>query len=88
MKEEAYGPIHFTEKKFNKQMPMDHITHLKMFINVKILFVWGLSSHSRIFHLFGYITVNGEGLQILTYIYSAYVHLSEIGPVVLELNLF
>ena len=88
MKEEAYGPIHFSEKKFiNKQMPMDHITHRKMF-DVKMLFVWGLSSHSRIFHLFGYITVNGEGLQILTYIYSAYVHLSEIGPVVLEKNLF
>ena len=32
MKEEAYGPIHFTEKKFiNKQMSMDRIIQLKTF---------------------------------------------------------
>ena len=31
------------------------------------LFVWGLSSHSRIFHSYGDVTITGEGLQILTY---------------------
>ena len=31
------------------------------------LFVWSFSSHSIIFHSFGYVTIAGEGLQILTY---------------------
>ena len=31
------------------------------------MFVWGLSSHSRIFHSYGDVTITGEGLQILTY---------------------
>ena len=30
------------------------------------LFVWGLSSHSRIFHSYGDVNITGEGLQILT----------------------
>ena len=35
-------------------------------------FVWGFSSHSRIFHSYGDVTINGEGLQIFT-LYSAFV---------------
>ena len=31
------------------------------------LFVWGFSSHSRIFHSFGDVTIVGGGLQLLTY---------------------
>ena len=31
------------------------------------LLVWGFSSHSRIFHSYGNVTITGEGLQILTY---------------------
>ena len=31
------------------------------------LFVWGFSSNSRIFHSYGYFTMAGEGLLILTY---------------------
>ena len=31
------------------------------------MFVCGLSSHSRIFHSYGDVTITGEGLQILTY---------------------
>ena len=31
------------------------------------LFVWGFSSHSRIFHSCGDVTITGEGLQILIY---------------------
>ena len=31
------------------------------------LFVWNFSSHSRNFHLFGDVTIAGEGLHILTY---------------------
>ena len=30
-------------------------------------FVWGFSSHSRIFHSYGDVTITNEGLQILTY---------------------
>ena len=30
-------------------------------------FVWSLSSHSRIFHSYGDVTIAGEVLQILTY---------------------
>ena len=32
-----------------------------------LLFVWGFSSHLRIFHSYGDVTITGEGLQILTY---------------------
>ena len=41
-----------------------------MHIDMKLLFVclfWGLSSHLRIFHSYGDVTIPGEGLQILTY---------------------
>ena len=31
------------------------------------LFVYSFSSHSRILHSFGDVTINGEGMQILTY---------------------
>ena len=31
------------------------------------MFVWDLSSHSRMFHSYGDVTINGKGLQILTY---------------------
>ena len=31
------------------------------------VFVWSLSSHSKIFLSFGDVTIAGEGLQILTY---------------------
>ena len=34
---------------------------------VYILFVWSLSSHSRIFHSYGDVIIAGEGLQIFTY---------------------
>ena len=32
-----------------------------------MFFVWGLLSHSRIFHSYGDVTITGEELQILTY---------------------
>ena len=31
------------------------------------LFVWDFSSHSRIFHKYGDVTIADEGLQMLTY---------------------
>ena len=40
---------------------------LKGLILFVCLFVWNLSSHSRIFHSYGDVTITGEGLQILTY---------------------
>ena len=41
------------------------------------LFVWTLSSHSRIFHSFGDVTIAGEGLQILTYAWHSWPLSSE-----------
>ena len=41
-----------------------NITH---HIDSVCLFVWSLSSHSRIFHAYGDVTITDEGLQILTY---------------------
>ena len=35
--------------------------------NVGGFFVWNISSHSRIFHSFGDVTITSEGLQIVTY---------------------
>ena len=40
------------------------ITYGQARITVGLL---GLSSHSRIFHSYGDVTITGEGLQILTY---------------------
>ena len=31
------------------------------------LFVWGFTSHSRIFHSYGDVTITSEGLHILTF---------------------
>ena len=31
------------------------------------LFVWGFTSHFRVFHSFGNVSITGEGLQILIY---------------------
>ena len=36
------------------------------------LFLWGLSSYSRIFHSYGDVTITGEGLQILTYAWHSW----------------
>ena len=43
--------------------PQYRLPHVHLFC----LFVWSLSSHSRIFHSYGNVIINGEGLQILTY---------------------
>ena len=50
------------------------VMHLKMQLGFhfpvckeKLIFVWGLSSHSIIFHSYGDVTIIGEGLQIVTY---------------------
>ena len=44
---------------------------LMKFVHIKygiyFLFVWGFSSHSRIFQSYGDVTITGERLQILTY---------------------
>ena len=33
----------------------------------QLLFIWGFSSHQRIFHSLRFVTITDEGLQILTY---------------------
>ena len=38
------------------------------------LFILSFSSHSRIFHSFGDVTIAGEALQVLTYARHLYVH--------------
>ena len=35
--------------------------------SIVCLFIWSLSSHLRIFHLYGDVTIVDEGLQIVTY---------------------
>ena len=71
-------PFNNTDKRFiknNTLMPKNTQTrqliyredasHLQM--QMFCLVVWGLSSHSRIFHSYGDVTITGEGLQIFTY---------------------
>ena len=45
--------------------------------NLKDLYVWSFSSHSRIFHSFGDVIITGEGLQILTYARHSWPSLDE-----------
>ena len=40
---------------------------LWIFSVIVCLFNWGFSSHERIFHLYGDVTIAGEGMQILIY---------------------
>ena len=42
------------------------------------LFIWVFSSHSRIFHLYGDVTITGEGLQILTHARRSWPLSSEV----------
>ena len=52
---------------------IDHVRLTNVYQNEEqspkspLLFVWSLSSHSRIYHLYGDVIIAGEGLQILTY---------------------
>ena len=43
------------------------------------LVIWSLSSHSRIFHWYGDVTIAGEGLQILTYARHSWRIISDMG---------
>ena len=43
------------------------ILHFSLIDRIFRLFVWSLSSHSRVFHSYGDVSIAGEGLQILTY---------------------
>ena len=42
------------------------VMHTMLFLFV-CLFVWGLSSHMRIFHSYGDVIITGEGLQFFTF---------------------
>ena len=46
--------------------------------NNSCLFDWSLSSHFRIFHSYGDITITGEGLQTLTFAQHSWPLSSEI----------
>ena len=52
-------------KSFKRQKKIIYTIHFYQGIFF-CLFVWSLSSHSRIFHSYGDIIIAGEGLQILT----------------------
>ena len=41
---------------------------LIVIVTIYLMIVWSFSSHSRIFHSFGDVTIAGEGLHILTYV--------------------
>ena len=49
------------------------------------LFVWSLSSHSRIFQSYGDVTIAGEGLQILTYAWHSWPS-SSGGPFIIVIS--
>ena len=49
-------------KSINFHVLIQHSVHIDF-----VCLFCGFSSHLRIFHLFGYVTITGEGLQILTY---------------------
>ena len=53
----------------NFQYPSTHVCFY--------FFVWGFSSHSKIFHSYGDVTITGKGLQILTYIRHSWPLCSE-----------
>ena len=55
-------------KKSSKQVRVRYRGKVERGISHLCLFVWGLSSHSRILHSLGDVTITGEGLQMLTYI--------------------
>ena len=52
-------------------LPIRRKTPINQSINQSLfllcLFVWSLSSHSKILHSYGDVIIAGEGLQILTY---------------------
>ena len=48
-----------------------------LYVCIFRLFVWSLSSHSRIFHSDGDVTIAKEGLQILTYAWHSWPLSSE-----------
>ena len=45
---------------------LSFLTQVVRCMNICGLFVWGFSSHSRIFHSYVDVNIAGEGLQILT----------------------
>ena len=55
---QIYDTLGFVSKSSRKEYYLDFVC---------FLFVWDLTSHSRIFHSYGDVTITGEGLQILTY---------------------
>ena len=55
----------------------DHTLIVHLFIS---LFVWGFPSHSRFFHLFGRVTITGEGWQTTSFdLYSALMAIEQWG---------
>ena len=46
-------------------------------VTIYLMIVWSFSSHSKIFHSFGDVTIAGEGLHILTYVQHSWPLSSE-----------
>ena len=52
----------------NKNFSENHVAFIRdPLVKHMFIIVWALSSHSRIFHAYGDVTITGEGLLILTY---------------------
>ena len=49
------------------QYAISRVCYVHWYPSLFSLFVCGFSSHLRIFHTYGDVTISGEGLQILTY---------------------
>ena len=49
------------------QYAISRVCYVHWYPSLFSLFVCGFSSHLRIFHTYGDVTISGEGMQILTY---------------------
>ena len=67
----------------NEELERPHTVQVRTQISM-VLFVWSLSSHSRIFHSYGDVTIAGEGLQISTYARHLWPHPLQHGSTVYD----
>ena len=62
--------MHFTKSRITWFISFCNETMFSSFFTINELcytYIWGLSSHSRVFHSCGDVTIDCEGLRILTY---------------------
>ena len=65
-------------KLFWAELDADHQKYVNVDFVAFVAFVWGLSSHSRIFHAYGDVNITNEGLQFLIYALHSWPLSSEV----------